>query len=226
MAQRDVRHFVRHHSGDFTLALRGFHHAAIEEHRAARQREGVDVFLVHDVKRVLELRVLELGRHCLSKSPADPFDVVVNAPVVEHRQLFLGLCRGLSSELHVFSDGVFVLRRDDPGLRDGERREREAQREHRRDSCASSGEQESSHTVKVKQGPAKCKARQRRMTTPTVKRQKPTRGPTSPKSLGSRSKVRKWRSSKRTPVRRVRKPMAPPPRLNPIELSSTCGGRR
>jgi hypothetical protein len=129
---------MRHHAGDLALALGRFDHAAVEEHRPAWQREGVDVFLVHHVEGVLELRMLELGRHCLGESLSDPLDVVIDAVVVEHRQLFLRLRGGLASELHVFGDGVFILRRHDLGLRDTERRERQTQREYRSDSCASS----------------------------------------------------------------------------------------
>ena len=94
MPKRDVGHLVRHHAGHLAFGLRRLDHAAIQEHRAAGQRERVDVFLVHDLEGARNSGVPELGRHRLT-SLWPIRDVVVDAPVVEHRQFLLRLCRGL-----------------------------------------------------------------------------------------------------------------------------------
>ncbi len=82
---------MRHHTGDLAFRLRGFDHPSVEEHRAARQCERVDLFLVHDVERVLKFRMTELGWHRPGEPRANGLDVVVDALVAEHRQLFLHL---------------------------------------------------------------------------------------------------------------------------------------
>jgi hypothetical protein len=91
VTQRDVRHLVRHHARDLAFRLGRFDHAAVEKHRTARQREGIDVLLIDDIERVCELRVLELRWHRLSEPPSDPLDVVVDPLVVQHRQFLLYL---------------------------------------------------------------------------------------------------------------------------------------
>ena len=74
--QRDVGDLVRHDAGDFAFRLGRLDHASIEEHRAARQREGVDVLLVHDVERIAELGVAELRRNRRDEPPTDVLDIV------------------------------------------------------------------------------------------------------------------------------------------------------
>ena len=50
VAQDDVREFVRHHAGNLVVGARRLEHAAIEEHRAARQRKRVDLAQIYDVE--------------------------------------------------------------------------------------------------------------------------------------------------------------------------------
>ena len=65
VAQDHVAQLVRHDAGHFIVGARRLQHAAVEEHRAARQREGVDLSQVDDVERVSERRLLEVvpARH-------------------------------------------------------------------------------------------------------------------------------------------------------------------
>ena len=60
--QHDVRELVRHDAGDLAFRLRRLNHAAVQEHRPARQREGVDVAEIDDVERVTELGLAKLAR--------------------------------------------------------------------------------------------------------------------------------------------------------------------
>ena len=78
------------------------------EHRAARQRERVDLAQVHDVEGIAELVVAELRRDVPHQPLADALDVVVNAVVVEHRHLLLDFSSRLAAELHVVRWRVFV----------------------------------------------------------------------------------------------------------------------
>ena len=61
VAQQDMAQFVSHHSHYLALAVRRFDHAAIDEHRPARQRKRVDFADVHRFERVPELGMLELA---------------------------------------------------------------------------------------------------------------------------------------------------------------------
>jgi hypothetical protein len=53
--QDDVAQLVRHHAGNFALGVGRLDHAAVDEHRTARQCEGVDLFHVDRLEGVLEL---------------------------------------------------------------------------------------------------------------------------------------------------------------------------
>ena len=59
VAKHHVADLVGHHAGDFAFVLGRFEHAAVDEHRAARQRERVDLANVHHLEGVVELRVAE-----------------------------------------------------------------------------------------------------------------------------------------------------------------------
>ena len=43
VAKRDVAQLVRHDAGNLPFGVRPLHHPAVDEHRPARQREGVDL---------------------------------------------------------------------------------------------------------------------------------------------------------------------------------------
>ena len=125
--QQDVRQLVGHHAGHLALGRRRFDHAAIHEHRPARQGEGVDVLEVDGLERVLELGVVELGRGLRHELAPDAGQVVVDLPVLDDGELLAHLRRGLAPELHVVFGLVLVLRRLDRRLGgDASRRERRA----------------------------------------------------------------------------------------------------
>ena len=69
--QQHVRQLVRHHADDFAFRRRRVEHAAVDEHRAARQRERVDLFQVHRRERILVDRLLELRRRRRDESIAE-----------------------------------------------------------------------------------------------------------------------------------------------------------
>jgi hypothetical protein len=77
------------------------YHAAVDEHRAARKRERVDVARVNHVERVAELGVLELSRDGRCEAAADRLDVGVHVAVAHDRHLLVDLLRGLLPGLHV-----------------------------------------------------------------------------------------------------------------------------
>ena len=87
--KRDVGDLVRHDAGHLGLGLGRLDHSAIEEHRPARQREGVDLLLVDHVERVAEPRVAELAVDRRGEPRADVLDERVYPIVVEHRKLLL-----------------------------------------------------------------------------------------------------------------------------------------
>ena len=63
LPQRHVGDLVRHDARHLAFGLRRFDHAAVKEHRPARQRKRVDLLLIDDLEGVAELRVLELARN-------------------------------------------------------------------------------------------------------------------------------------------------------------------
>ena len=91
VAQHDVAQLVRHHAGDFAFGLRRLDHAAVDVHRAARQRERVDLAHVDGLERVAELGMPQLGRNRLDQPPADVLDVRRHLVVAHDRQLLFGL---------------------------------------------------------------------------------------------------------------------------------------
>src|SRR5205085_1943788 len=53
----DVADLVGHHPRDLAFTVRRLEHAAVDEHRSAGQREGVDLADVDPFERVLEFRM-------------------------------------------------------------------------------------------------------------------------------------------------------------------------
>ena len=106
---------------------------AVEEHRAARQRERVDLLLVHHLERVAELGVPQLGRdrgHELLRRCRSTYR---RRRVVQHRQFLLNLCRRLPSELHVVRrrylfGGATIFGLSPGRARDGRRQEQPEKR--------------------------------------------------------------------------------------------------
>ena len=121
MAQSDVADFVGEHASYFTLIFRSLQHSAIDVHRAARQREGIQIAHVDDVEGVSEFRMPELIRNVLHEALADPLDIVVDAVVTQHWKLLRNFARSLAAGLHVFFDLVFVFGRHDLRLSEDER---------------------------------------------------------------------------------------------------------
>ena len=121
VAESHVRDLVRHDASNLALGPGRLDHAAVQEHRAARQGERVDLLLVDHVERVPELGVTELGRDGRNQSPADPFDVIVNPLVVQQREFLADLGRGFLPELHVLRNRIFRIGRSNFRLRRGGR---------------------------------------------------------------------------------------------------------
>ncbi len=112
---------VSHDAGDFALGLGRLDHAAIHEHRAARERRGVDLPDVDDVECVAEFLMLQLARDRADQSATQPLDIRLRFVVVQDRQLLAHFLRRLLTEFHVLSGRVFVVRGRDPRLRGDER---------------------------------------------------------------------------------------------------------
>ncbi len=136
VTQRHVAQLVRHHADDFPFAVRLFDHAAIDVHRAAGERERVDLADVDAGKRVMELGMTELGRNVLDDPLPEPVEVAVDLVVVHDRQLLLDLPRRLLSEPHVVGRAELVPWRDDPRLRRRADHQRGQRGRHDRRACA------------------------------------------------------------------------------------------
>ena len=117
VAQGHVRDLVRHHPRHFGFGLGRLDHAAVQEHRSARQRERVDLPEIDDVEAVAELRLTIVGRDGLDETVADPLREVLDALVVQHRHLLTDFRGRLLPELDVLLGGVTVLVPLDAGLR-------------------------------------------------------------------------------------------------------------
>jgi hypothetical protein len=121
VAQRYVRHLVRHDAGNLALSLGSLDHSSIEEHRPAGQRERVDLFLIHHVEGVAEFLVLKLRWNGGGECPPDRLDVILGPLIVQKGQLFRDLGGRLPAKFHIVGKAVAVLGRDDPGLCAGKR---------------------------------------------------------------------------------------------------------
>ena len=97
VAQRDVRDLVREHAGDFAFVARVVEHTAIDVNESARQRERVDVRLIHDAELILEVRTTGVASEALS----DLINVRVDLRIIEHRQLLLRRRRRLLADFDV-----------------------------------------------------------------------------------------------------------------------------
>jgi hypothetical protein len=101
MPQDDVAQLVRHDAGDFIIRAGRLEHAAVQKHRAAGQREGVDLPKVDDIKGVSKRRLLQSPRNVSDESTPDPFDERVGRPIVQHWQLLADFGRRLAPKLHI-----------------------------------------------------------------------------------------------------------------------------
>ena len=96
---------------------RRLEHAAVDEHRSARQREGVDLLQVHRRERVLEHRLVQLRRRRRDEPLPEPIEIAGERRVVDDRVLLAHFRRRLAPELDVLLGRVLVLRRRDLRLR-------------------------------------------------------------------------------------------------------------
>ncbi len=103
VTQDDVTQFVRHDPRDFAFGVRGFDHAAIDEHRPAGQRERVDFTDVDDFEGVAELGMTKVGRNHVDQPASDALDVGGDLLVGHHRQRPPRFGRGLLAELDILS---------------------------------------------------------------------------------------------------------------------------
>ena len=117
VAQQHVAQLVRHHADDFAFARRCLEHAAVDEHRAAGQRERVDLFEVHRRERVLEDGVVQFGRRRRDEPLAEPIEIAGKRRVRDDRILLPDLRRRLPAKLHVLFGRVLVLGNRDLRLR-------------------------------------------------------------------------------------------------------------
>ncbi len=97
VAQGHVGHLVGQHAGQLRLASRRLEEAAVHVHRAAGEREGVDLGGVHGLDRVGIAR----ARSLRGQLGDDLVEVAVHVRIAQQRELSLGLHRGLTSDLDV-----------------------------------------------------------------------------------------------------------------------------
>ena len=114
--QRDVADLVGHDARGFAFGLGRLDHAAVDEHRSAGQREGVDVAHVDDLEGVAELVVPKLGRNRGDQAAAEILDIGRHLSFAHQRQLLPSFARGFPPQLDVLLDLVLVFRRRDPRL--------------------------------------------------------------------------------------------------------------
>ena len=114
---------VRHDACHFCVGARRFNHPAVEKHRSAGQREGIDLFEIDHVEAVPERRLPQVIGNLVDQPLANLFDEPFRGPVVDERQLLTHFGRRLPTELHVLFRRVAVLVRFDPGLRARGKRE-------------------------------------------------------------------------------------------------------
>jgi hypothetical protein len=125
MAKQHVRQFVRHHPGNLALGSSRLEHAAMDEHRPARERECVDLFQVHRRERVLVHGFFQLGGSSGDQSIAELGEIPRDSFVLDDRVLPLDLSGRFEADLHVLLRRVLVLRQLHRGLREERRPGRE-----------------------------------------------------------------------------------------------------
>ena len=137
MAQNHVTQLVSHDTCHFGVRVRGFDHPAVEEHRAAGQREGVDLSEIDDIEGVAERRLPQVARNGVDQPVADSLHELVSGLVADEWQLLPHFRRCLLTELHVLFGRVAVLIGFDPSLR--ARGQREDRNEHPSQGSRASG---------------------------------------------------------------------------------------
>jgi hypothetical protein len=116
MSQQNVREFVCHHAHDFTLGGGGVEHAALDEHRSARQRKRVDLLQVHWRERILEDGLLQFRGSSNDKPIAQLAEIAGDALVLDDRVLLADFGGSLASDFDVLFRRVLVVRRLDHRL--------------------------------------------------------------------------------------------------------------
>jgi hypothetical protein len=117
VAQQDVTELVRHDAGHLAFGGGRVEHAAVDEHRPAGEREGVDVLEVDGGERILERVVLEVGGRGRHQSPAQAVEVGIDLAVVDDGVLAPHLGGGFLTDLDVLLRRILVLGRGDASLR-------------------------------------------------------------------------------------------------------------
>src|SRR6266849_8552061 len=96
------------HAGHFAFSTRGLDHSAIDVHRAARQRERIDVAGIDDLEVKTEFRMLKLRWNRGHQTLADSFDIGVNLRIAQQRELLFCFGSRLPSKLDVVRRAEFV----------------------------------------------------------------------------------------------------------------------
>ena len=106
MPQEDVRQFVRHDAGDFALACRRVEHAAMDEHRPAGQREGVDLLQVDWRERVFVDRLLQLRWRGSHEAVTEHCEIAGDRLVLDDWVFLADFSGGLLARASTSSSGV------------------------------------------------------------------------------------------------------------------------
>ena len=91
----DMRDFVRHHRGKFSLALGGEQESGMHADETARDGEGVDAGVFDDIEMKLLPRAVATGHQPLPQS----LEVIIEFRVVEKRQSAARLTHDVLAEL-------------------------------------------------------------------------------------------------------------------------------
>ena len=67
VTENHVAQLVRHDARHFCVGARRFNHPAMEKHRSAGKREGIDLFEIDDVEAVPERRLLQVVRNLVDQ---------------------------------------------------------------------------------------------------------------------------------------------------------------
>src|SRR5262249_35840225 len=97
MPQRDVADFMRHYCCKLAFIPCGIEYATIDIHKAARQSERVNFFVIHNSELVWILFYRRLCR----ESSSYGFNVRMSLSIVEDSQLLIGFMRHLTTHLHI-----------------------------------------------------------------------------------------------------------------------------
>jgi hypothetical protein len=116
MTKQDVRQLVRHHADDLGFRRRRVEHAALHEHRPARQRKGIDLLEVHRRERILVDRLVEFRRCGRDQAISQRGQIARDLPVLDDRIPLPNLCCGFAAERDILLGRVFVFGELDRGL--------------------------------------------------------------------------------------------------------------